>query len=61
MINFYYKVRQLLLSVTGIAKRDVTNVALCGMKSINLTKKSIKILGVHISYNKEIQDDWNFA
>ena len=53
--------RQLLLSVTGIAKRDVTNVALCGMKSINLTKKSIKILGVHISYNKEIQDDWNFA
>ena len=61
MINFYYKVRQLLLSVTVIAKRDVTNVALCGMKSINLTKKSIKILGVHISYNKEIQDDWNFA
>ena len=53
--------RQLLLSVTVIAKRDVTNVALCGMKSINLTKKSIKILGVHISYNKEIQDDWNFA
>ena len=61
MIKFYYKVRQLLLSVTVIAKRDVTNVALCGMKSINLTKKSIKILGVHISYNKEIQDDWNFA
>ena len=31
------------------------------MKNINLTKKSIKILGVHISCNKKIQDDWNFT
>ena len=30
------------------------NVALCGMKNINLTKESIKMLGVHISYNKKI-------
>ena len=32
------------------------NVALCSMKNIKLTKKSIKILGVHISYNNKIQD-----
>ena len=25
-----------------------------------LTKKSIKILGVHMSYNKKLQDDINF-
>ena len=31
------------------------------MKNINLTKESIKILGVHISYNKKIQDDLNFT
>ena len=37
------------------------NVALSSMKNINLTKESIKILGVHISYNKKIQDDLNFT
>ena len=33
------------------------NVALCGMKNIKLTKKSIKILGVHITYNNKIEDN----
>ena len=37
------------------------NMALCGMKNINLTKESIKMLGVHSSYNKKIQDDLNFT
>ena len=36
-------------------------MALCGMKNINPTKESIKILGIHISYNKKIQDDLNFT
>ena len=31
------------------------------MKNINLTKESINILGVHISYNKKIQDELNFT
>ena len=31
------------------------------MKNINLTKESIKMLGVHISYNKKIEDDLNFT
>ena len=35
------------------------NVALCGMENVDLTKKTIKILGVHISYTKTIQDDLN--
>ena len=47
--------------VAGIGVLNNVNVALCGMKNINLTKESIKILGVHISYNKKIQDDSNFA
>ena len=33
----------------------------CGMKNFNLIKESINILGVHISYNKKIQDDFNFT
>ena len=35
--------------------------ALKNVKNINLTKESIKILDVHIFYNKKIQDDLNFA
>ena len=31
------------------------------MKNINLTKESIQILGVHISFNKKNQDDLNFT
>ena len=31
------------------------------MKKINLTKESLKILGVHISYNKNFQNEMNFC
>ena len=44
-------------SISGIGVLENKNVALCGMRNINLTKESMKILGVHISYNKKIQDD----
>ena len=37
------------------------NVELCGMKKITLTKESIQTLGVHISYNKKIQNDLKFS
>ena len=37
------------------------NVAPRDMKNINLTKECIKILGLHISYNKKIQEDLNFS
>ena len=30
------------------------------MKSLNLMEYSIKILGVHISYNKKLQDNMSF-
>ena len=36
-------------------------MALCGRKNINLTKESIKLFELHISYNKKIQDDLNFC
>ena len=34
--------------------------ALCGFKPIDLTNDSAKILGLHFSYNKKIQEDRNF-
>ena len=37
-----------------------TSVELCGMKCIDLTKNSVKILFIHFSYNKEIKNEENF-
>ena len=34
--------------------------ALCGMKSVDLTNNSMKILGIHFSYNKELKLERNF-
>ena len=36
-------------------------VALFGLKSLDLTKESIKNLGVHISYNKKLQHGISFC
>ena len=36
------------------------SVELCGMKCIDLTKNSVKILGIHFSYNKKIEKEENF-
>ena len=47
--------------IAGIGVLKNVNVALSGMKNTNLTKERIKILGVHTSYNKKIQDDFNFT
>ena len=47
--------------ISGIGSLRDAKIALCGLKRLDLTKKSIKILGVHISYNKKLQDDLNFC
>ena len=43
----------------GVLKN--VNVTLTGMKIVNPTQEIIKVLGVHISHNKKIQDDLNFC
>ena len=46
--------------IAGIGVLESVNVALCGLKCLDLTKECIKVLGVHISYNRKLQDDKNF-
>ena len=46
--------------IAGIGILKNVNVALRGMENVDLTKETIKILSVHISYNKKFQDDLNF-
>ena len=50
-----------IYAIAGIGVLKNVNVALCCMKSINLTKENIKVLGVHISYYKKVLDDLNFT
>ena len=45
--------------IAGIGVLKRVNVALCGMKCLDLTKGCTKVLGVHISYNRKLQDDKN--
>ena len=66
MLNKFYVVSGLRPNfrkseIAGIALLKDAKVALCGLKSLDLTKESIKILGVDISYNKRFQDDINFC
>ena len=43
--------------IAGICTLKGVNVAHCGMKCLNLTKKTVKILVVHISYNKKLEHE----
>ena len=66
MLNQFYMVSGLRpnfskCEIAGIGSLKDAKVALCGLKSLDLTKENIKILSVHISYNKKLQDDINFC
>ena len=43
--------------IAGIGLLKGVNVALCGMECVNLEKDTIKILGIHYSYNQALEND----
>ena len=43
-----------------IAGLGVLKGALCGMRCVNLYEDTIKVLGIHYSYNKQYENDENF-
>ena len=47
--------------IVGIGVLNGVQVALCGMKCFNLNNETVKILGVHFSYNKNLEQDKNFS
>ena len=47
--------------IAAIGVLNGVQVALCGMKCANLNNETVKILGVHFSYNKNIEQDKNFS
>ena len=46
--------------VAGIGVMKGVEVALCGVECVNLQTNTIKILGIHFSYNKKIENEKNF-
>ena len=46
--------------IAGISVLKGLSMELCGMECTDLTKHSVKILGIHFSYNKKIENEENF-
>ena len=46
--------------IAGIGVLKSVDVAVCGMKCIDLAKETIKIIGIHFSYNKVLEKERNF-
>ena len=46
--------------VAGIGALKGVNIALCGVKYIELRLNTVKILGIHFSYKMKIENDKNF-
>ena len=46
--------------IAGIDVLKGVSMELCEMECIDLTKSSVKILGIHFSYNKKIENEENF-
>ena len=46
--------------IAGIGVLKGVKVTLCGMRCVNLHEDAIKILGIHNSYNKQLENDENF-
>ena len=45
----------------GIVSLKGEKVAICEVNSIDLAQETIKILGLHFSYNKKLIDEKNFV
>ena len=55
------KLHKTKCEIAGIGALNGVQVALCGMKCVNLNNETVKILGVHFSYNKNLEQDKNFS
>ena len=47
--------------IAGIGVLNRVQMTLCDMKCVNLNNETVKILGVHLSYNKNFEQDKNFC
>ena len=43
------------MKITGIGFLKAVTEGVCGLKCVDLSNDTIKVLGIHISYNKNVQ------
>ena len=55
------KPNKIKCEIEGIGVLNGIQVALCGMKCVNLNNETVKILGVHFSYNKNLEQNKIFS
>ena len=46
--------------IGGIGVLKGAQMVLCGMECVNLESNAIKILGIHFSYNRRLENDKNY-
>ena len=46
--------------ITGIGLLEGVQVAVCGMRFVDLKNETLKILGTHFSYNEKLKEENNF-
>ena len=59
-IYFDLKPNKYVYKIAGIGVLGGVSIQLCGMEYIDLTKTSMKILGIYFYYNKKIKNEGNF-
>ena len=59
-IFFYFsrlKPKLLKCEITGVGVLKRIQVAVCGMRCIDLNKDPLKILGIYFSYNEKLKEE----
>ena len=46
--------------IAGIGVLKGVQMGLCGMECVNLKNDTIKIVGIHFSYNRSLENDENY-
>ena len=54
------KINRSKCEIAGIGSKKGVNMALCGMRNVNLTNDTIKSLGISYSYNEKLAHEKNF-
>ena len=55
------KLNKAKCEIAGIGVLNGVQVALCGMKCVNLNNDTVKILGFHFLYNRNLEQDQIFC
>ena len=56
-----FKLNKAKCEICGIGSLKGDNTALCNIKNVNLLNDTIKVLGIHFSYNQRLSNDKNFV